>query len=484
MAWAAAALVLLALLGLGLWLRSRPARRLGHALDAASTLAGEAEDTLPGLMGKARFEQEVERLAARCDQDGGALAVLFVNADNFRTVNDAYDTAVGDRVLAQLARRLVSFGGSGVHAARWGGDEFLLMVPLAPGAAGEGAEALTQALRQPYDVPGGKGVALTVSIGLACHPDHGPAERLIAHASAAMREVKKNGGDDWGLFEPRMVLDSREQAELLRDLRGALAAGQLELFYQPKIDSRSLQVTAAEALLRWHHPKRGLVSPAVFIPVAERFGLITAIGQWVAQEACRQAAQWRTLGLRMRVAINVSAYQLRLDGFVDQLCRELKQHKLQPGRFTVEITESVAMEDTAVTQRAFRQLGAAGLHVAIDDFGVGQASLAYLRKLPASELKIDASFVHDLGTSEQARSICQAVIQMGHALKMRVVAEGVESVVQRDTLLRMGCDELQGFLFAKPMSARALTLWAMDDGQRHDSPAFRASLFKDTAPAD
>jgi EAL domain-containing protein (putative c-di-GMP-specific phosphodiesterase class I) len=226
---------------------------------------------------------------------------------------------------------------------------------------------------------------------------------------------------------------------------------------------------------------RGLVSPGVFIPIAERYGLIRAIGHWVIEEACRQAAEWRDSGLRMRVAINISATQLRADDFVDRLAAVLKSHRLKPGRFTCEITESVAMEDTQATQRAFERLRRAGLRVSIDDFGVGQASLSYLRRLPAAELKIDASFVRDLEHGAEARSIVEAVVRLAHALKLRVVAEGVETEAQAELLIQLGCDELQGYLFAKPMPARAVTLWAhgQDDPAR---PRIADSLFHDTAP--
>jgi EAL domain-containing protein (putative c-di-GMP-specific phosphodiesterase class I) len=222
-----------------------------------------------------------------------------------------------------------------------------------------------------------------------------------------------------------------------------------------------------------------MISPAVFIPIAERHGLICAIGNWVIDEACRQAGVWRQSGLRMRVAINLSAYQMRQDDLVDRLQSALKANHLQAGRFTVEITESLAMENTQVTQRTFERLREAGLHVAIDDFGAGQTSLAYLRTIPASELKLDISLVRDLETSPEARTIAEALIKLAHALQRRVVAEGVETTAQRDQLVMMGCDELQGFLFARPMSARAFTIWALDD-RPVSLGRFRASLFRET----
>ena len=224
-----------------------------------------------------------------------------------------------------------------------------------------------------------------------------------------------------------------------------------------------------------------MISPAVFIPLAERTGLIQEIGSWVLDEALRQAAAWRDKGLRMRVAINVSGHQMRAGDFVDQLERGLARHGLSAGRFTCEITETVAMEDTAATQRAFVRLGELGVHVSIDDFGTGHSSLAMLRRLPVAELKIDRAFVSDLADSEGARSIALAVMQMAKSLGLRVVAEGVETEAQRDILIGMGCDELQGYLFGKPMPAASLAVWAMDDTGAAPI-SFRPSLFKATEP--
>ena len=259
----------------------------------------------------------------------------------------------------------------------------------------------------------------------------------------------------------------------------ALARSQLELVYQPKIHAPSGHITGVEALLRWHHPQRGTISPNVFIPMAERSGLINALGAWVIDEACRQARVWRDQGLRMRVAINLSAYQLRQRDLPQRIAAALKKHQINPELLTCEITESVAMEDTEATLRFFTELAAVGVHISIDDFGSGYSSLAYLRKLPAGELKIDRSFVLDLESSEQARKIAAAVVQLAQALKLKVVAEGVETDEQYRILRQFGCDELQGFLFAKPMSAKALGLWAMaDEGPR--SMQFRESLFKET----
>jgi EAL domain-containing protein (putative c-di-GMP-specific phosphodiesterase class I) len=217
----------------------------------------------------------------------------------------------------------------------------------------------------------------------------------------------------------------------------------------------------------------------VFIPIAERYGLMSAIGNWVIEDACRQARVWREAGLKMRVAINLSVFQMRQDDLVERIQDALKRYGVNPSRLTCEITESVAMEDTQVTQRTFERLGEAGIHLSIDDFGTGYSSLAYLRKLPASELKIDRSFIKDLDTSPDARAIVDAVLKLAHAIGLNVVAEGVENERQRDLLLELGCDELQGYLFARPMSARALLIWAIEENPARHS--FRASLFAETS---
>jgi len=276
-----------------------------------------------------------------------------------------------------------------------------------------------------------------------------------------------------------MVSGARDQFDLLRDLRRALAEGQLHLLYQPKVHAPSGEITGTEALMRWNHPQRGVVAPTVFIPIAERFGLIGAIGNWLIDEACRQAGQWRDEGLRMRVAINLSAHQLRHADLADRIDAALKRHRIHPHLLTCEITESVAMEDASNAIRMVERLGAMGVNISIDDFGTGYSSLAYLRKLRAGELKIDRSFVLDLAGSADARAVVDAVVKLAQALGLKVVAEGVETEAQHEILRALGCHELQGFLFARPMSAMALSAWAMDDdGTR--GVEFRDSLYRAT----
>ncbi len=457
--------------------------RLNSRLDSATTEIGSlrGRDTLTGLITRPELEAALDRAAQACDAGDRHLALLCVNLDNFRPVNDGYGLQVGDAVLVEVAKRLTACVGGKPLASRVGGDEFVLLIEGDQLQAGKVAERVLAAVQKPLRVETLE-LQLSASVGVAVYPEHGSRPKLIPHAALAMRTVKLGGGSGYACFDPSMAVDMRDQAELLQDLRSAVERNQLRLFYQPKIDAFSLQVTGAEALLRWEHPSRGMVSPTVFIPLAERHGLIGRIGLWVVNEACRQAAEWRGQGLRMRVAVNISGHQMRQDDLVQHIVAAVKKHHIQPERLTCEITESVAMEDTAHTREAFEKLRRAGLHVSIDDFGTGHSSLAALRKLPAAELKIDRAFVTDLATSEQARGIAKAIVQMAHTLGLRVVAEGVETEAQRDLLVGLGCDELQGYLFARPMSAASLALWADNDGASGD-PTFRASLFCATQPA-
>ena len=475
------------LLGVALTLywvqRQRGTTRNGRLRVATSKLdTMRSRDTLTGLIARDEFEAALDAAIFACDTRKRTASLLYVGLDNFRPINEGYGMHVGDAVLVQVAERLLACVRSRKLASRVAGDEFVLLVPGGFDAAAAVVDKVLRCVEVPLLVDGLE-LRLTASVGVAVYPEHGSRPKLMSHAALAMRAVKLGGGAGYAQFDASMAVDLRDQAELLHDLREAVARNELQLYYQPKIDARSLQITGAEALLRWQHAKRGMVSPAVFVPIAERHGLIRTIGAWVIEEACRQAEAWRGQGLRMRVAVNISGHQLRQDDLVDQIQASLQRHGIRPERLTVEITESVAMEDTAHTRAAFDRLRQAGLHVAIDDFGTGHSSLASLRRLPAAELKIDRAFVTDLATSADARSIAQAIVQMAHTLDRRVVAEGVETAAQRDLLVNMGCDELQGFLFAKPMTAMSLALWAENDASTGREQLFRPSLFGETQPA-
>jgi diguanylate cyclase (GGDEF)-like protein len=430
-----------------------------------------ALDPLTLLANRSLFEDRLEHALARCrrlqtesrDREGCSLAVLCVDLDGFKAVNDSFGHAAGDGVLKEAARRLLANARASDTVARSGGDEFLVLMedlyivsdctPL--------AQRLIDALALPFDVVNRK-IEISGSVGIAVFPEHGAGEKLIARADAAMRAAKKNGGNAFALFEPQMDGGPFEALSLQNDLRHAVDRRELSLVYQPKIDGRHGGVSGVEALLRWNHPKLGVISPAVFVPIAERFGIIGRIGSWVIEEACRQARAWDDGGLHMRIAINVSAHQLRQSDLVERVDEALRRHAVEPSRLLLEITESVAMQDIRTIQRGFEGLSRIGVFLSIDDFGTGYSSLSYLRQLPAKELKIDRSFIKDLTDSGDARAVVEAVVRLSHALGLRVVAEGVETDSQRDILLALGCDELQGYLFARPMPAQQLASWVRE----------------------
>ena len=472
-------------------------RELASSLnDANKRLRDQAHsDPLTRMPNRLLFEERMNAALAAIgpDPEPAALAVLFIDLDGFKPVNDSFGHVAGDAVLREIGRRLQAIARPEDTVARVGGDEFLLMT-VRPGheaVAAAIAQRVLEALNEPLTLPNDVVVNLSASIGIVLYPEHGHHAKMIANADAAMYAAKRAGGSTYAFFEPRMELDAREQLALQHDLRSAIERNELQLYYQPKIHAKSGQITGVEALLRWQHAVRGFVPPNLFIPIAERFGLIGTIGNWVIDEACRQMSEWRKQGLRMRVAVNLSVHQLRQEDLVQRVRIAVDHFRVDPALLTFEITESVAMEDTQETMRAFSQLAAVGVSLAIDDFGTGYSSLSYLRKLPARQLKIDQSFVQDLGASQDALAVVDAVIKLAHALGLNVVAEGVETARQRDILLTLQCDELQGYLFARPMAARLLTLWAMGEARNvsHTVPDaqsgrddFRDSLYSPDGP--
>ena len=470
------------LMGLRVVLRHRVRAHSAQLRQRRERATQSLNDPLTGLPSRGLFEGTLAQAVKQADAGQQRLALLLINLDNFRPVNHSFGQGGGDQLLRQAAARLRAL--SQPHmTARLGGDEFVMLLTRnpQPEEASELAARLLAALGKPFEIGHGQ-ASISGSIGVAMYPEHGAMSTLITHADTAMRTAKTAGGASHAFFEAQMVQGSRDQMALLGDLRLALQRGQLELYYQPKIHAPSGEITGAEALMRWHHPKRGMVSPVVFIPLAERYGLIGTLGHWVIEEACRQTRVWREGGLRMRVAINLSVHQLRQADLAERIGAALQRHQVNPDLITCELTESSAMDDTEVTMRVLGELSRLGVHISIDDFGTGHSSLSLLRKLPAHELKIDRSFVLDLETSEDARKVASAVINLAQSLKLKVVAEGVETEGQNKILREFGCDQLQGFLFARPMSAKALAVWAMDDvGPR--TMNFRDSLFKATETA-
>ncbi len=463
----------------GAWLARRTTRKAPHRANAD---AASDTDPVTGLMTRARFEQVLVDRIASADRAGSDLCVLHVGLDGFRIINDTHGHEVGDQVLRATAARLRGLCGASTPLCRVGGDEFAIAFS-APRPAGEVlARRLVDAFGEALDVDG-QTIPIGISVGMAMAPEHGNSPRLIAMAAAAMRWVKRSGGGSHATFDPRIEAQQRAEFGIARDLRHAIEKRELELVYQPKIDANSLQVTGVEALLRWRHPKLGVVAPMRFVAIAEKHGLIEAIGNWVLDTALKQAADWNRIGLSMRVAVNLSGYQIRQDDFATRLEKGLKAHGLQPAKFTCEITEAVATENTAVTRSALARLAKIGVHIAIDDFGTGHSGLSTLRRLPAQELKLDHSFVSGIVDSTEAQVAVEAVVQTARAHHLKVVAEGVETEPQRDLLVQLGCDELQGYLFAKPMSARAIAIWVAD-APTALAQTFRPSLFQETMAYD
>lgn len=457
-------------------LRNRAQYLATSLQEANQELAGANEalqrmaycDLLTGLANRTLLEERLGHALDKVDQRMGMpgkrplsrAALLFIDLDGFKPVNDSYGHAAGDEVLRQVAARLLGAARGMDTVARIGGDEFVLLLEDVTGNADAVAmaERILDVLAQPYRFAG-REAALSCSIGLALYPEHGHRTELMLHADAAMYASKRAGGNTYAIYESHMHSSASEQMVVQQALRGAIARNELSLYYQPKM-SRSGEQVGMEALLRWHHPELGEVEPDVFIPLAERFGLIIAMGDWVIEEACRQLSEWRRGGFRTRVAINLSAYQLRQPDLVERLRAALARHGVDPGQLECEVTETVAMEDTASSQRIMRELGELGVSLSIDDFGTGYSSLSYLRQLRVHQLKIDRSFIRDLDRSTDAYAVVDAVIRLAHSLGLKVVAEGVETEAQQLALLDMGCDELQGFLFARPAPAGVLNLTA------------------------
>ncbi|WP_458232674.1 putative bifunctional diguanylate cyclase/phosphodiesterase [Roseateles sp. P5_E8] len=421
------------------------------------------QDPLSGLPNRAllndRLQQALRRISAT--PEDAKLAVLFIDLDGFKPINDSFGHACGDEVLREVAKRLRAIVRESDVLARLGGDEFVALIesPDAGSDALRLGTRIIEALKRPFAVRDQK-LALSCSIGVVVYPDQERSgDRLLACADAAMYAAKRVGGSACVLYDASMLDGGTEQVLMQQALRESLERGDLMLFYQPKVDSVHGRIYGLEALLRWEHERFGSVPPSVFIPLAERFGLIGALGNWVLEQACAQLASWHAQGLHTRIAINLSPHQLRQADLVERMTQVLRKHKLHPGRLTCEITESAMMENSVEERGTLDRIAALGVRLSIDDFGTGYSSLAHLRHIPARQLKIDRSFVVDLTASADARAVVEAIVQLAHAVRMEVVAEGVESEEQLQVLRDLGCDVLQGFHIASPMPADAVPVW-------------------------
>lgn len=382
-----------------------------------------------------------------------------------------YDlTLTGLSLLAEVATRITALLGGSDTASRFGGDEFVLA--LAPGDVSQTtafAERLLAALAQPYSWEH-HSLHITASIGIAVYPQDGTSlHELTLNADAAMYYAKERGRNGYYFFDSAMNANAHQQFLLQQALRHALERGELALHYQPKYAARSGQVVGAEALLRWQHPIHGAISPARFLPLAEKTRLIIPIGNWVLDEACRQMSRWREAGHHdWSVAVNLSTIQLASPGLLEEVQAALSRHRLEARHLTLEITESTAMENAEESLAILNRLAELGLGISIDDFGTGYSSLLYLKRLPANELKIDRGFVATLTHEGDDATIIAAIIALGQALDMRIVAEGVETPEQRALLTELGCDTLQGYLLGRPMPGEQLLAHSHIDEPHRD----------------
>ncbi|MCC4604913.1 putative bifunctional diguanylate cyclase/phosphodiesterase [Xanthomonas campestris] len=410
-------------------------------------------DPLTRLPNRILLHEHVLQNIERAQRDEQRFAVMLINLDGFKVVNDGYGHQFGDRLLVVVAERLSAHRRAHGSLARLGADEFVLVVDIAdPEDAAATAAHLVRALALPFLV-GDHELRLSSSIGIALYPeDAGSEHQLMTHADAAMGHAKQAGRNRYSFFERSMTGTTRERLQLLQDLPRALESGQFVLHYQPKYCADDGRPIGAEALIRWQHPQRGLVPPDSFIPLAERSGMIGPLGSWVLQQACRQMRAWRDAGHGdWRVAVNLSATQLASPSLLDEVATTLDSYAIAPGQLTLEITETMAMRDAEACLHTLGQLNALGVRIAIDDFGTGYSNLLYLRKLPAHELKIDRSFVQAMDNGAEDIAIVAAVVALAHTMRLQVVAEGVETPAQRNTLERLGCDQLQGYLLGRPL---------------------------------
>lgn len=413
-------------------------------------------DKLTGLANRRLFTRTLTE-ALQNSQDCCQFAVMFFDLDRFKMINETYGHNTGDRILEEVANRVQSCVGEIDMVARLGGDEFTVLLRDIEhiGEAEQVAQAIIDILAQPFIVNHHE-LFVNTSVGLAVHPQDGnDVDTLLKRADRAMFEAKHLGGNNYQVYNPEMNTTDSERVTLENHLRKAIERDELVLHFQPKVNIASGRITGMESLIRWIHPDLGFISPAKFIPLAEETGLILPISDWVLKTACAQNKAWQDAGHPpMRVAVNLSARQFQHRNLVDSVVAAISETRLDPQWLELEITETILMENMEEVIPTLQELRDMGITIAIDDFGTGYSSLSYLKKFPIDSLKIDRSFIQDITDTEEDAEIARAIITLGHSLKLKVVAEGVETQEQMDFLLAKKCDEMQGYFFSKPLPAK------------------------------
>jgi diguanylate cyclase (GGDEF)-like protein/PAS domain S-box-containing protein len=418
-------------------------------------------DSLTGLANRNLLTDRIEQAIAWARRNNHVIGVMLLDLDHFKRINDASGHAVGDALLKEVANRLRNCVRETDTVARLGGDEFVVILTdlPEPDDVDHIAEKVLGVLARPIELVG-RDVQVTASIGLALYPrdgDHG--EVLLRYADMAMYRVKEHGRNSVRQFAPEMGSAAISRLDMEAAMRRGLERGEFVLHYQPKIDLATERTVGVEALVRWQHPQIGLVHPIEFIRLAEETGLILPLGEWVLEEACRQQARWASQGLGdLHVAVNMSARQFRQDDLSDRIAAVMVRTGANPRQMVLELTESMVMQDVDTTRMTLLALKQLGVALSLDDFGTGYSSLSYLRRFPIDELKIDRSFINDIHTNEDDAAIAAAIVAMGRSLGLAVVAEGVERREQASLLATMGCQQVQGYLYARPMGADQLAL--------------------------
>ena len=441
----------------------------GHDLLNLITQRKQAElfylahyDHLTGAPNRALMSDRLRQACLDAARYGYFVGLLFVDVDRFKIINDSLGHSLGDAVLRILAARFKDAARATDTVARLGGDEFVILMEKLNDAAEADlvAQRVLDTMKEPLDVLG-HSLTVTVSIGIAIYPnDDTEVSRLLAKADAAMYAAKAAGRNSYRIYAEGKALADPSLLHLANDLRHAIEQGELTLHFQPQVQITTQQVLGVEALVRWKHPVRGMISPAEFIPMAEESGLICQLGEWVLREACRQLGEWKALDLApIRMSVNVSALQFHQRDFVPLLRRVLEETRVDPDFIELELTEGVLMENVEDSLRTLKEIRALGVSLAIDDFGTGFSSLNYLRLFPINRLKIDQSFVRDIEHTPANESITRTIIALAASLSLEIIAEGIEKKEEQSVLENLGCSEGQGYLFAKPLPAADLFEW-------------------------